>query len=83
MIGLPLLLGQPLYQIRQPCYRNSHQHTKGAVAACKEDSGGNKYVTDALLEYMWRRRFRETSGTSQIMKTFNAVCVCLKRVYGN
>ena len=51
---------------------NTHE---GLWRHAKNTVDGNKYVTDTLLEYMWRRRFEGTSGTLQILNNFNAVCV--------
>ena len=82
-LGLPPHFGQPLHRVRQPCYRSSHQHTGGAMAACKEDSGWQQLCHWRSAGVYLGRRFRGTSGTSQILNTFNAVYVCLKGVYEN
>ena len=43
----------------------------------------NKYITDALLNYMWRKKVGGTRGTSQMENTWNGVFRSLKAVYGN
>lgn len=62
----------------------AHINTQeGLWRHAKKTVDGNKYVTDALIEYMWRRRFNATRGVTQIQYAFNAACMCLKRVYDN
>ena len=56
---------------------------EGLWTHCKRHVNGNKYITDSLLNYMWRKRIGGTRGTSQMRNTWNSVFTCLKEVYGN
>ena len=56
---------------------------EGLWTHCKKHVNGNKYITDSLIDYMWRKRINGTSGTSQIQNTWTAALDCLKDVYGN
>jgi len=69
-------------------YRNpitgAHINTQeGLWTHVKKSVRGRSYISDALIEYMWRRRVNGTSGVNQIKTTFEAVFSSLKAVYGN
>ena len=53
--------------------KGAHINTQEALwRHAKKTVDGNKYVTDALLEYIWGRRFGGTCPV-QILNNFNAV----------
>ena len=54
---------------------------EGLWMHAKRVINGNSYVTDALIEYMWRKRFHATSGTTQMSVTMNSLMLCISRVF--
>lgn len=62
----------------------AHTNTiEGLWRHAKLGQDGNRYVNDSLIEYMWRRKVGSTSGVNQQLTAFNAMCLCLKNVFGN
>ena len=62
----------------------AHINTQeGLWTHAKASQDGNRYVTDALIEYIWRKRVGATAGRYQILNSFNAICVCLRSVFNN
>lgn len=68
-------------QYRNPvtgCHINTQE---GLWTHAKRHVRGRSYISDALIEYMWRRRIKGTAGVNQIETTFNAVFSSLKAAY--
>ena len=60
----------------------AHTNTiEGLWMHAKRERNGNSYVTDALIEYMWRRRFHATTGTTQMGVSMNSLMLCISRVF--
>ena len=63
----------------------AHTNTiEGLWMHAKRERNGNSYVTDALIEYMWRRFHATwTSGTTQMSVSMNSLMLCISRVFGD
>ena len=60
----------------------AHTNTiEGLWMHAKRERNGNSYVTDALIEYMWRRRFHATTGATQMGVSMNSLMLCISRVF--